>query len=284
MISASEALRRLQEGNRRFVSGVGSRRAGVTITQADRAKLAEGQEPFAAVIGCSDSRVPPEIIFDQGLGDLFVIRVAGNIAGPSQIGSVEFAVSNLGVQLVVVLGHSSCGAVIAALEALAEPEGARSEARSQAWSGARSDAWSGARSEAWSGARSEGQSQSQARSEAQSQSRSEAWSGARSEARSQSEGQPQSPNLGSILDCIRSSLKALGAREALDSPEVEGRYDSLVRQAVRANVEASIRTLREKSQVIEKFILEKKLQVVGAEYSLETGIVEFFSEKEGSTV
>jgi carbonic anhydrase len=90
--------------------------------------------------------------------------------------------------------------------------------------------------------------------------------------------------LGSILDCIRPSLKALRAREALDSPEVEGRYDSLVRQAVRANVEASIRTLREKSQVIEKFILEKKLQVVGAEYSLETGIVEFFSEKEGSTV
>jgi carbonic anhydrase len=242
MISASEALRRLQEGNRRFVSGVGGRRAGVTITQADRAKLAEGQEPFAAVIGCSDSRVPPEIIFDQGLGDLFVIRVAGNIAGPSQIGSVEFAVSNLGVQLVVVLGHSSCGAVIAALEALAEPEGARSEARSQA------------------------------------------WSGARSEARSQAEGQSQSPNLGSILDCIRPSLKALRAREALDSPEVEGRYDSLVRQAVRANVEASIRTLREKSQIIEKFILEKKLQVVGAEYSLETGIVEFFSEKEGSTV
>jgi carbonic anhydrase len=224
MISASEALRRLQEGNRRFVSGVGGRRAGVTITQADRAKLAEGQKPFAAVIGCSDSRVPPEIIFDQGLGDLFVIRVAGNIAGPSQIGSVEFAVANLGVQLVVVLGHSSCGAVIAALEALAEPEGARSE------------------------------------------------------------GQSQSPNLGSILDCIRPSLKALRAREALDSPEVEGRYDSLVRQAVRANVEASIRTLREKSQVIEKFILEKKLQVVGAEYSLETGIVEFFSEKEGSTV
>src|SRR6202011_6037963 len=116
MISASEALERLREGNRRFVSDVRGRAA--VVTQARRTELAEGQEPFAIILGCSDSRVPAEIVFDQGLGDLFVIRVAGNIVAPSQVGSVEFAAARYGTRLVVVLGHSNCGAILATLEEL----------------------------------------------------------------------------------------------------------------------------------------------------------------------
>ncbi len=117
VLSAFQAFERLQEGNRRFTAGAQTARA----TQAKRAKLVWGQAPFAAVIGCSDSRVPPEIVFDQGLGDLFVIRVAGNIAGPSEIGSVEFAATQLGVRLVVVLGHTGCGAVRATLSEIRDP-------------------------------------------------------------------------------------------------------------------------------------------------------------------
>jgi carbonic anhydrase len=116
MISAEEALERLQAGNGRFVAGLQG-----DETQSHhlrRMSTAESQSPFAIVLGCSDSRVPAEIIFDQGLGDLFVIRVAGNIVAPSQVGSVEFAASNFGTPLVVVLGHSRCGAVLATLESL----------------------------------------------------------------------------------------------------------------------------------------------------------------------
>ncbi len=89
--------------------------------QARRKELVAGQQPFAIVLGCSDSRVPAEIVFDQGLGDLFVIRVAGNIVAPSQVGSVEFAAERFGTRLVVVLGHSRCGAVLATLEELGRP-------------------------------------------------------------------------------------------------------------------------------------------------------------------
>ena len=122
MIPAREALARLQEGNSRFVDGVGR-----SVTGRDRrAELAAGQEPFAIVLGCSDSRVPAEIVFDQGLGDLFVIRVAGNIVAPSQIGSVEFAAAQFGTRLVVVLGHSMCGAVLATLQELRRPGEAQS--------------------------------------------------------------------------------------------------------------------------------------------------------------
>lgn len=117
MITAEDALQRLREGNARFVSG--DIEPGSQHYLVRREQLAAGQEPFAIVVGCSDSRVPVEIVFDQGLGDLFVIRVAGNIVAPSQIGSVEFAATNLGTRLVVVLGHSKCGAVDAALRALA---------------------------------------------------------------------------------------------------------------------------------------------------------------------
>ncbi len=119
MMSAQEALERLREGNHRFASGMRSR--GTHLSHSRRAELAKTQEPFAIILGCSDSRVPAEIVFDQGLGDLFVIRVAGNIVAPSQVGSVEFAASRFGTRLVVVLGHSQCGAVLATLEELQQP-------------------------------------------------------------------------------------------------------------------------------------------------------------------
>ena len=118
-ISAQDALTRLREGNRRFVSGV--RSSDTLGSQTRRRELAAGQEPFAIILGCSDSRVPAEIVFDQGLGDLFVIRVAGNIVAPSQVGSVEFAAERFGTRLVVVLGHSQCGAILATLEELGRP-------------------------------------------------------------------------------------------------------------------------------------------------------------------
>src|SRR5213596_2172433 len=120
MISAREALERLREGNRRFVSG--ARSSDTRTSQTRRSELAAGQEPFAIILGCSDSRVPAEIVFDQGLGDLFVIRVAGNIVAPSQVGSVEFAAERFGTPLVAVLGHSRCGAILATLEELVRPK------------------------------------------------------------------------------------------------------------------------------------------------------------------
>src|ERR687888_1372728 len=118
-VSAAAALEKLREGNRRFVGNV--RSAEALLSQIRRAELALDQRPFAIVLGCSDSRVPAEIVFDQGLGDLFVIRVAGNIVAPSQVGSVEFAAARYGTRLVVVLGHSSCGAILATLEELQQP-------------------------------------------------------------------------------------------------------------------------------------------------------------------
>jgi carbonic anhydrase len=124
MITASEAIKRLKEGNQRFVSGV--RSIDTIVKQIQRANFVGGQTPFAIILGCSDSRVPAEIIFDQGLGDLFVIRVAGNIVAPSQVGSVEFAVELFGTQLVVVLGHSMCGAVKATIDELERPSDKKS--------------------------------------------------------------------------------------------------------------------------------------------------------------
>jgi len=121
---AQEALLRLQEGNRRFATDTGT--VDGLSRRARRAELVNGQEPFAIVLGCSDSRVPAEIVFDQGLGDLFVIRVAGNVVAPSQIGSVEFAAERFGTRLVVVLGHSQCGAVTATLEELRRPNDTQS--------------------------------------------------------------------------------------------------------------------------------------------------------------
>lgn len=202
MISASEALKRLMEGNRRFVSGD---RSGESLTgQARRSELATGQEPFAIILGCSDSRVPAELVFDQGLGDLFVIRVAGNIVASSQIGSVEFAAERFGTPLVVVLGHSQCGAVLATLEQIMRPREA------------------------------------------------------------------QSPNLRSIVDRVRPSVETLLATDLKNDPDV------LVQQAVRANVRASVNQLRHGSELLEQLILRRAFRVVGAEYSLESGVVEFF--------
>lgn len=116
MIPASEALDLLREGNRRFV--MNQCRAGASSHHERRRSLVTGQEPFAIVLGCSDSRVPAELVFDQGFGDLFVIRVAGNIVAPSQVGSVEFAAAKFGTRLVVVIGHSQCGAITATLDEL----------------------------------------------------------------------------------------------------------------------------------------------------------------------
>ena len=124
VMSAPDALARLKEGNRRYVSG--ERQIDTAASQARRDALALGQEPYAIILGCSDSRVPAEIVFDAGLGDLFVIRVAGNIVAPSQVGSVEFAAARFGTRLVVVLGHTKCGAIAATLEELARPSEAQS--------------------------------------------------------------------------------------------------------------------------------------------------------------
>ncbi|HET6374153.1 MAG TPA: carbonic anhydrase [Candidatus Polarisedimenticolia bacterium] len=206
-ISAQEALERLREGNRRFVSGV--RSSDTLVSQMRRSELAAGQEPFAIILGCSDSRVPAELVFDQGLGDLFVIRVAGNIVAPSQVGSVEFAAERFGTRLVVVLGHSQCGAILATLEEL----GRASE--------------------------------------------------------------EQSRNLRSIVDRIRPSVEALLAAERWQHK------DTLVREAVRANIRGSSNHLRHGSEVLERLIQNDGLLVVGAEYSLETGVVEFLEDVQG---
>jgi len=200
MTSAKHALERLREGNRRFVSD--ARTSDAFVSRSRRAELTDGQQPFAIILGCSDSRVPAEIVFDQGLGDLFVIRVAGNIVAPSQVGSVEFAASRFGTRLVVVLGHSECGAILATLEALQDPAA------------------------------------------------------------------NQSRNLASIVDRVRPSV------ESLMDTGVAG--DQLVRKAVRANIRASTDHLRHGSQILEQLIQDEGLLVVGAEYSLETGVVEFF--------
>ena len=202
MIPAREALERLREGNRRFAADALSRD---TLTgRTRRTELTAGQEPFAIILGCSDSRVPAELVFDQGLGDLFVIRVAGNIVAESQVGSVEFAAARFGTRLVVVLGHSQCGAILATLEEL--------------------------------------------RQSADHQSR----------------------NLRSIVDRIRPSVEALLATGLARDP------DALVRQAVRANIRVSTNHLRHGSEVLEQLIQGNGLLVIGAEYSLESGLVEFF--------
>lgn len=202
MISAHEALDRLREGNRRFVSDVRSSNGNANRTR--RQEVVEVQNPFAIVLGCSDSRVPAEIVFDQGLGDLFVIRVAGNIVAPSQVESVEFAAERFGTRLVVVMGHSRCGAILATLEQLERPPEARSL------------------------------------------------------------------RLSSIVDRVRPSLEALMNTDLRHQPE------ALVHQAVRANIRVSASHLRHGSELLEQLIYSDGLMVVGAEYSLETGVVEFF--------
>jgi carbonic anhydrase len=202
MITATEALKRLQEGNRSFVSNLEV--DAVPVKQTRIRDLGAAQEPFAIILGCADARVPAEIIFDQGLGDLFVIRVAGNIVAPSQVGSIEFAAERFGTRLVVVLGHSNCGAVRATLEELDRPTESRSL------------------------------------------------------------------NLRSIVGRILPSVEPLLQTEERPDPE------TLMHRAVRANIRASVNQLTHGSQILEELVQSDELLVVGAEYSLKTGIVEFF--------
>ena len=202
MVPARDALQRLREGNLRFAANVRGSDAFVSHTR--RVELASGQQPFAIILGCSDSLVPSEIVFDQGLGDLFVIRVAGNIVAPSQVGSVEFAAARYSTRLVVVLGHSQCGAILATLEEMRAPTG------------------------------------------------------------------NQSRNLQSIVDRVRPSVEGVFAGKV--GPD----SDALVQQAVRANIRASVDHLRHGSRVLEELIQDQGLLVVGAEYALETGVVDFF--------
>jgi carbonic anhydrase len=201
-LAAHEALARLLDGNRRYASNV--RSIDSLVSHGRRGELATGQLPYAIILGCSDSRVPAEIVFDQGLGDLFVIRVAGNIVAPSQVGSVEFAAERYGVRLVVVMGHSGCGAIDATIEAMGN------------------------------------------------------------------DGPPASTNMLSIVDRIRPAIVPLMHTELAH----DGAH--LRREAVRANVLASTNHLRHGSAVLEHLILYRGLRVVGSEYDLETGIVDFF--------
>jgi carbonic anhydrase len=202
MLTAQEALQRLREGNRRFVADEPN--PDNDLSHPRRLATAKEQAPFTIILGCSDSRVPAEIVFDQGLGDLFVIRVAGNIVAPSQVGSVEFAAARFGTRLVVVLGHSQCGAILATLEEMQQPT------------------------------------------------------------------ENQSRHLRSIVDRVRPSVAELLRTEL--------RHDlnSLVDHAVKANVRVSMNHLRHGSDILEQLIKDEGLKVVGAEYSLESGEVEFF--------
>ncbi|MDM0085436.1 carbonic anhydrase [Variovorax sp. J31P179] len=204
MTNSQEALQRLREGNERFASEVHS---GETFLRRMRsAKTNFAQKPFAIIIGCSDSRVPVEIVFDQDLGDLFVIRVAGNIVAASQLGSVEFAAAEFGTPLVVVLGHTHCGAILGTLERLRRPVEARS------------------------------------------------------------------PHLRFIAERIEPAVSGLLA------PEPGYNRDTLIRESVRANVRQSVGQLRQGSKILERLIEVGQLRVVGAEYSLETGRVEFLED------
>ncbi len=201
MISAAEGLARLRAGNRQFVAGIADPGSALRHT---RRLAPDGQAPFAIVLGCSDSRVPAELIFEQGFGDLFVIRVAGNIVAPSQVGSVEFAAARFGTKLVVVLGHTECGAVTATIEELRHAA-------------------------------------------------------------------PQpSPGLRAIVDRIRPAVEPLLATPLREQPE------ALIAHAVRANIRAAADHLRHGSAILEHLAARDGLLIVGAEYCLGTGVVEFF--------
>jgi len=202
VIAAAEALARLRDGNSRFVSG---QTPTQSLSNNVRRILALDQAPFAIVLGCSDSRVPAELVFDQSFGDLFVIRVAGNIVAPSQVGSVEFAASKFGTKLVVVMGHSHCGAIAATLEELLD--GATTQTR----------------------------------------------------------------GLRSIVDRVRPSVQTLLAgRQGLDRK-------TLAHEAMRANVRASVDHLSHGSELLERLVHNDGLLIVGAEYSLDTGVVTFLN-------
>lgn len=207
MTTANDALNRLKAGNQRFVANV--RDISAETNESRRAQILESQQPFAIILGCSDSRVPAEIVFDQGLGDLFVVRVAGNIVTPSLLGSVEFSAVQHGARLVVVMGHTKCGAIQATVGELKQPS---------------SDL---------------------------------------------------SPNLQSIVNCIQPSVEKLVEEETDES--------KLISLATKANVRASVAQLRNSSEVLNDLVSNDGLQIIGAEYSLETGKVEFFEEADGDS-
>ncbi len=206
MIKGQQALQRLREGNQRFVSEDNSGER--FLRRMLRARVISEPEPFAIILGCSDSRVPVEMVFDQDLGDLFVIRVAGNIVAPSQLGSAEFAAEQFGTRLVVVLGHSHCGAILGTLEQLKRPR------------------------------------------------------------------PPLSPHTRFIADRIKPAV------EGLLAPELGHDRETLVARSVRANVRQSVAQLRHGSRILERLIADDGLLVVGAEYSLATGRVEFLDDGE----
>ena len=205
MMSAIDALERLREGNRRFASDEVSE--DTLATREHRVGAAMPQNPIAIILACSDSRVPTELIFDRGIGDLFVIRVAGNIVAPSQIGSIEFAAKQFGTSLVVVLGHSNCGAIIATLQELVLKESHRS------------------------------------------------------------------PNLRAIVDRVRPAVEPVIEEHSNVDDE------AVVTLCVRANIRASVERLKRGSLILEQLIEANELKIIGAEYSIETGIIEFFENE-----
>lgn len=202
MIPALEALEKLRQGNRNCIAGFNEN--GVIHLHTLRQELLGGQKPFAVILGCSDSRAPVELIFDQGLGDLFVIRIAGNVVYPSQIGSVEFAVEELGTRLVVVMGHTHCGAVQATYDQIIQPEEA------------------------------------------------------------------QSSHLETIVGKIRPSVDPLLLTDLKNDPH------ALVHEATRVNIRRSADALRTGSDFLIQEIEEGRLLIVGAEYDLQSGAVDFF--------
>lgn len=201
-ITALEALASLQEGNIRFTQDINGN--DIEMNAAQRTALVEKQDPIAIILGCADARVPAELVFDQNLGDLFVVRVAGNIAKPTQIGSIEYAVHHLGTRLIVVLGHSSCGAVAATVDAV------------------------------------------------------------------QSSSQAPSPGLDSLISTITLAVKTVMSNNTdIDS-------ETLIAKSVRENVSNSVKALQSNSDILKDVIQNDGLLVVGAEYNLATGAVDFF--------
>lgn len=206
MHDAKQMLAKLKAGNERYVAHLSSTEK-ISILPPT---LVKEQKPNAIILGCSDARVPVELIFDQGLGDLFVIRVAGNVVAPSQIGSVEFAAEKFDTRLVVVLGHSHCGAVTACIEALINPE------------------------------------------------------------------QYYSPNLQSIVDRIRPSVLNLHEIATASGDDVD--MDELIDRSIRANVRMSVSQLKHGSRILEDMVASGDLLIVGAEYDVATGKVDFFEQ------
>lgn len=199
---ANDALEKLKQGNLQFLQATSAGKP--LLKNVSFEDMSQAQKPFAVILGCSDSRVPAEMVFDQGFGDLFVIRVAGNIVAPSQIGSIEFACQTFGTQLVVVLGHTQCGAVQATVDSLKTGSGA------------------------------------------------------------------VSPNLKSIIERVEPAVAPVVQEHGESSNE------QLMSLAGRANVAMSVSNLSQRSAIIRSLIEQNQLSIVGAEYDIVSGQVDFF--------